>query len=273
MYNADAHTRVLVVDTDDDALELLGEYLRARGFDVMTAYAPEEAVALIRSVPVDVVVADLDAGAAALQLVHAARSRAVPAGVVMTCAVENIEDVVQAMKAGATDIVRKPFRLSAVFSAMEAALAGRERMRRERAGAERLLFFEATVELESIDGAARVLGLLAQVARADCGADEVAVWRPGRFGWSAVARGGQSGPLTKLDPATVVASGAIENADVVALPIPDGAGGCYAVVAVAGGRTRSPDDGLRLRRLVQQVAAALGRVAGGLAPDAPSVGR
>ena len=53
-----------------ETLELLGEYLHARGMEVLTAYAPEEAVALARSVPIDVVFVELAEGGVTLGCLH-----------------------------------------------------------------------------------------------------------------------------------------------------------------------------------------------------------
>ena len=66
----------MVVDEDEDTLELLGEYLGARGMEVLTAYAADEAVALVRSMSVDAVFVEVDEGTAGLALVQESRARA-----------------------------------------------------------------------------------------------------------------------------------------------------------------------------------------------------
>ena len=257
--------KVLVVDQDEDTLELLGEYLHARGMEVLTAYAPEEAVALARSVPIDVVFVEVAEGGGGVALVRAARTRAVPAAVVVSVEHASLDLAVTCMKAGASDVIRKPYRLQALFSALQSALDDRKQVLRARAASERLLFYEAAAELVDISGVSRLFGLLAQVARADCRAEEVAVWQASPGGWSAVARGGRVDLLSQLDPEGVSQDGGLSSELVVAVPVRTPDGQCCAVVAVAGGPTRSPSDTKRLGLLARVSGEAIARCASSLA--------
>lgn len=251
---------VLVVDADEDTLELVGEYLRARGMEVLTAYAPEEAIALVRSMPVDAVFSEVGEGASGLPLIHAARGRARPAAVVVTLLRESADLAVAAMKAGASDVLRKPYRLRSVHAALQDALGQRAELLRTRAAAERLLFYEAAADLTDLSELARLYGLLAQVARSVCAADEVAVWRSGPTGWSAVARGGRVHVLETLDLQEVSTSGLVSSELMAARPLVGRDGTIHAVVAVAGGRARVPEDLRHLGRLSRLVVDAIERV-------------
>jgi len=254
-----APVQVLVVDQDEDTLELLGEYLHARGMDVLTAYAADEAVALARSVPVDIVFTEVTDGGGGLQLVHAARTRAVPAAVVVSVTHDSLDLAVSCMKAGASDVIRKPYRLRGVYAAIESALDDRTQLLRARAASERLLFYEAAAELDDISGVTRLFGLLAQVARAQCRAEEVAVWQPGPGGWSAVARGGRVDLLSQVDPSTVADRGGVFTDTVAAAAVCAPDGGCRAVVAVAGGPRRDERDADRLKLLARVSGEAIAR--------------
>ena len=189
--------------------------------EALTAYAADEAVALVRSMSVDAVFVEVDEGTTGLALVQEARARASPAGVVVTLVRESVPLGVAAMKAGAADVLRKPYRLSSVFEALQRALAIRTELLAQQAAAERLLFFEAAADLSDLGEVSRLLGLLAQVARRSCAADEVAVWRSGPAGWSAVARGGRVHALGDVDPSDMVREGPRWDADIAAHPMRD----------------------------------------------------
>ena len=251
--------KVLVVDEDEDTLELLGEYLHARGMDVLTAYGADDAVALARSVPIDVVFTELTQSGAELSLVHAARARAVPAAVVVSVTHSRLDLAVNCMKAGAFDVIRKPYRLRDVFAALEAALDDRAALLQARAASERLLLYEVAAELEDIAGVSRLFGVLAQVARSECGADEVAVWQASPGGWSAVARGGRVNLLSELRPELVAKEAGLAADTIVAAPVCTPDGRCRAVVAVAGGAARTERDRHRLQTLARVCGEALGR--------------
>lgn len=251
--------KVLVVDQDEDTLELLGEYLHARGMEVLTAYAPEEAVALARSVPIDVVFVELTDSGGGIALVHAARTRAVPAAVVISLTHDSIDLAVTCMKAGASDVIRKPYRLQAIFSALQSAIDDRSQILQARAASERLLFYEAAAELVDISGVSRLFGLLAQVAWSECRAEEVAVWQLSPGGWSAVARGGRVDLLAQFDPERIAEDGGIFTDSVAAVPVRTPDGECRAVVAVAGGPTRDPGDTSRLQQLARVSGEAIAR--------------
>lgn len=252
---------VLVVDPDEDALELLGEYLQARGFDVLSAYVPDEAVALVRGLHVDVVLCEVGFGREGDTLIHAARTRATPAAVVAMAARPSVDVAVASMKAGAVDVLCKPLRLSQVYSAVQSALNQRDGELRARAISERLLFFEACVDLADAAGLPRLYGLLTQVARTSCEASEVTMWRPTTAGWTAVARGGHVSALADVDPAGLAAVDGVQRVgDLLWGRLESAAGVLYGVVAVAGGAERVASHETALARLLRVASGALERV-------------
>lgn len=260
MRNRSSCPTILVVDEDEDTLELLGEYLGARGMNVLTVYAADEAVALVRSISVDAVFVEIGEGTAGLELVREARLRASPAGVVVTLVREGVPLAVAAMKAGASDVLRKPYRLASVYGALQRALASRAELLAQQAASERLLFFEAASNLSDLEEVSRLLGLFAQVARRSCAADEVAVWRASSAGWRAVARGGQVQSLGDIRPADVVRDGPSWEQDIAVHPLRNQQGEGLGVVGVAGGAPRTAEDLEELGRLSRVVVVAIERV-------------
>lgn len=68
--------RVLIVDDKEDILELLGEYLRTRGYRVRTAYDGLAALEIVRAEPIDVVLTDMKMPQmGGMELLRAVRTR------------------------------------------------------------------------------------------------------------------------------------------------------------------------------------------------------
>lgn len=263
MRNRSKRPTILVVNEDEDTLELLGEYLGARGMEVLTAYAADEAVALVRSITVEALFVEVGDGGSELALIRESRLRASPAGVVVTLMRESVSLAVAAMKAGASDVLRKPYRLVDVHEALQKALADRGEILARQAASERLLFFEAASILSDPEEVSRLLGLFAQVARRSCAAEEVAVWRASPTGWNAVARGGQVQALDSVKPSDVLRDGPTWGADMAAHPLRNQHGEGLGVVAVAGGAPRVAGDIDELGRLSRVVVDAMERVSRG----------
>lgn len=113
--------RVLVVDDDYAVLELFVAYLRGRGLDVRGAEGVEAARDVLDA-GVDVLVTELALpDGDGVELLREARLRGV-ASLVATAPGAS-EDVVQAFREGAGDVLLKPFRLRTLHDAVKAARA------------------------------------------------------------------------------------------------------------------------------------------------------
>jgi CheY-like chemotaxis protein len=61
--NEDTRSKtVLLIDDDSDTLEVLNQRLRGRGVNVVTAHSADEALALYRLTPPDIIVAEMRLG-------------------------------------------------------------------------------------------------------------------------------------------------------------------------------------------------------------------
>jgi len=251
--------RVLVVDDEDEILELLTEYLRARGHLPVAACDGQEAIELLRAEPFDLLLTDLrmpQVGGVAL--IEAAAALPRPVGVVAMTGFPAVELVIDAFKAGATDLLRKPFRLRDVHDALLQAVARVERARAEVHARDRLHLLELAWSLSGRDLLPRFCGLLATVARQDTGAAEVALWLLDPRGWSAVARGGEVRVLADLDPSIGEGPPGAPGELSVASVAVDGVH--RGTLAVAGGRPRTEADHARVRFLAEVAAQVLRRV-------------
>lgn len=121
--------KVLVVDDEDAIVELVGEYLRARGHTVVTAADGDQAHQLLAAQDLDVVLADLRLPArGGMALLEAASALPYPVAVVVMTGYGTVETATQAMKLGAADYLLKPVRLREVHDSLLAAVqAMRER--------------------------------------------------------------------------------------------------------------------------------------------------
>lgn len=107
--------KVLVVDDNQDVRELIVHILNADGFHVYAAIDGENALAILNSNPVDLVLLDvMMPGMSGLEVLKEIRTgsnkkiREIP--VMMITAMSSTDDVDQALAIGANSYVVKPFR-------------------------------------------------------------------------------------------------------------------------------------------------------------------
>ncbi len=256
--------RVLVADEDDVVVELVTEYLRARGQRVWAAHEGREAADLLQRERIDLLVADEGLPQlSGLELCGLAGRLARPVATVVLSARPTVEACRSALLFGAADYLVKPFRLRELYAACLRAAQQREAARARAAAADRAQLMELAWGLADEDDLPHLYGLVTQVARAEAEADEVALWVRSPHGWDAVARGGMVRQLEQRDPTALItaaddlrcAAGGARRAGVV-----------QGVLAVAGGEPRTPAH----RARVAQLAQLLERVWAGV--DAPTRG-
>lgn len=126
-----APATILVVEDDKDMRLLLHEMFREAGHVVVTAAEGGEALARLRSSPVDAIVTDLVMpGIGGNELLAEVRRADPDIPVIITTAFGSIESAVDAMRAGAYHYLPKPFRMEHLRTALEHALRER-RLKRE----------------------------------------------------------------------------------------------------------------------------------------------
>jgi two-component system response regulator VicR len=100
--------RIMVVDDDRELVELLAFALKRAGFDVLTAYNAEDAMALLEQAP-HLAVIDLNLGAQdGYDLLKDLREQ-VAFPVLILSGRNHEEDTVRALEMGADDYITKPF--------------------------------------------------------------------------------------------------------------------------------------------------------------------
>lgn len=139
-----APIRVLVVDDEESIVELVAEYLAARGMVVTTAGDGERAIALLESQPIDVVLTDLRLPVrGGMSLLERIVERTVPVATVVMTGYGTIETATQALKLGAADYLLKPVRLRELHEALHKALRNQRRAQERERAVRRVPLYQA----------------------------------------------------------------------------------------------------------------------------------
>jgi two-component system alkaline phosphatase synthesis response regulator PhoP len=100
---------ILAVEDDAEIAEILRDYLRRAGFDVLTVASGEQALAIVRSRPLALIVLDLRLpGLGGIDVARAIRRSSTVPIIMVTARVEE-EDRLIGLEAGADDYITKPF--------------------------------------------------------------------------------------------------------------------------------------------------------------------
>ncbi len=115
--------KILVVDDSPDTLELLQRNLESKGYRILTAPGAVEAIKILESVPVDLVITDLKMPEVdGLTLVRHIHENYKNTEVMMITGYPSIEGAVEAVKTGAEEYLAKPFTDEELFTAVRRSL-------------------------------------------------------------------------------------------------------------------------------------------------------
>jgi len=122
---------VLIVDDEEGMRNFLGKTLERRCGQVMLATSAEEADALARAHRFDLVILDITLpGKNGITWLRELRDQGYTGEVVLITAFADLETAIEALRAGASDFILKPFRLSQILNAVKHSLE-RSHLRRE----------------------------------------------------------------------------------------------------------------------------------------------
>ncbi len=116
-------SRILIVDDEATIRASLQESLTADGYAAEVAETGEEALARCHADTFDLVLTDLRLpGVSGLEVLQALRNQGNATPVIMMTAYGDVDTAVSAMRLGAYDFIRKPFKLSEIRKQVRAAL-------------------------------------------------------------------------------------------------------------------------------------------------------
>ncbi len=125
------HECVLVVDDAPDTLEIINRDLQAHGYRVFTAPGVEEALRILVSTPIDLVITDfMMPKRNGLDLVRHIKENLADTEVMMITGYGSIAGAVTAVRSGAEDYLTKPFTEEELIAAVERTL-DKVRLRRD----------------------------------------------------------------------------------------------------------------------------------------------
>ena len=120
--------RILVVDDYPDALELMRRHLEPAGHRVFTASGVPEAISVLHTAPIDLVVTDMKMPQFdGLEMIRHVRENYRDVGIIMATGYPSIESAVESVKIGADDYLAKPFTRKELLDLVEEVLAKRSR--------------------------------------------------------------------------------------------------------------------------------------------------
>ncbi|MBA4370104.1 MAG: hypothetical protein C0418_00805 [Coriobacteriaceae bacterium] len=114
--------RVLIADDEKNMRWVLGQALSAEGYEIVEAASGKEALAVAAEQTPDIILLDYKMPAPdGMEVLRRLRGKAVTVPIIMLTAHGNVQHAVEAMKAGASEYLTKPFDLEEVKLALEKA--------------------------------------------------------------------------------------------------------------------------------------------------------
>lgn len=124
--DADAATRVLVVDDEPSVVDVFREFLAGEGYELGVATSGEEALRLIPEFRPDVILTDINLpGLSGLEVMRFAKGVDPEVAVIVVTGYASASTAIDALRQGAYDYVTKPFDLADVQQIVERGIANR----------------------------------------------------------------------------------------------------------------------------------------------------
>ncbi len=118
-----SRARILVVDDDASQRSLLESFLAGQGFDIVTAASGEEALSVLDSQEVSMMISDVRMpGISGLETLRQARQKSSVLPVLLVTAYADVRDAVGAMRDGAVNYLEKPIDLDELLSSVRQSI-------------------------------------------------------------------------------------------------------------------------------------------------------
>ncbi|HEX6019118.1 MAG TPA: sigma-54 dependent transcriptional regulator [Burkholderiaceae bacterium] len=157
---------VLIVDDEEGMRNFLGKTLERRCGQVMLAASAEQADALVQAHHFDLVILDITLpGKSGIAWLRELREQGYSGEVILITAFADLETAIEALRAGASDFILKPFRVSQILNAVKHSLE-RLHLRRENWLLRRTLRQRVQAMDSLVGNSASMRDLRADLARA-----------------------------------------------------------------------------------------------------------
>jgi DNA-binding NtrC family response regulator len=122
---------VLIVDDEEDVRIILSEYVRELShYNVFTASDAKEGLAIIDSENIDCIFSDINMpGMDGIEFISEVKKRDITISATVITGQPSMDKILQAMRAGATDFLSKPFKLMQFQVALERMVKERRLLR------------------------------------------------------------------------------------------------------------------------------------------------
>lgn len=125
--NASPEDRILVVDDDAGQRSLLESFLTGQGFQLITAASGEEALGILDSQTVSMMISDVRMSQmSGLEVLRRVREKRLRLPVLLVTAYADVRDAVNAMKDGAVNYLEKPIDLDELLASVREAVGIQE---------------------------------------------------------------------------------------------------------------------------------------------------
>ena len=116
-------TSILVVDDDPDILELMSCILQEQNFTVTPANSGESGLSILEDTEFEIVITDcIMPGIQGKEFVHAVKSKNPSQRIIAISASSNALDLLDAIQAGANNVITKPIKEECLLEAVEVNL-------------------------------------------------------------------------------------------------------------------------------------------------------
>ncbi|MBN2188549.1 MAG: response regulator [Chitinispirillaceae bacterium] len=172
---APAGKKILIVDDEPAIVELIETYLKKQGFEVLRAGNGNDALAIVKTGSVDLVVSDIMMpGMSGVELLRKIREYSGTLPVLLATGFPTMETAIEALKAGAYDYIAKPFHFEEIGEKVRRALLQRH-LQEENILFSKLIslhevtkILASTLDVAELNG--KFLDFSTRLARADGGA-------------------------------------------------------------------------------------------------------
>ncbi|MDR0306637.1 MAG: response regulator [Chitinispirillales bacterium] len=166
---------LLIVDDEKTLCGLLGKYLSTLGYKVSQAFSGEQAMSILQSQPIDLVISDIEMpGISGVDLLKWMQDSNFDIPVLITTGHPTLDTAIGALKSGAQDYFTKPFHLDEIAEKVSRALK-EKRLEEENLVLTKLVsLHDITKTLASVESASglvkKLLEFSLNMVKADSGA-------------------------------------------------------------------------------------------------------